>query len=132
MQKLIFPLAAFILLAAFAKADVSGKWRGSAEMKTPDGESMVVPISAEFKQQDESITGSTGKEGEEQYPIEKGQIDGGKLSFEFTAPEGDEDSGKRTYTMRLSVVNDSELQGEFDALMNGTKMIGKIKLARAK
>jgi len=132
MRKLILPMAAFFLLAAFAKADVSGKWRGSAEFKTPDGESMVVPISAEFKQQDKSLSGTTGKEGEEQYPIEKGQIDSGKLSFEFTAPEADEDSGKRTYTLRLNVISESQLQGEFDFLVNGTKMTGKVTLARAK
>jgi hypothetical protein len=98
MRKLFVSMAAFFLLAAFARADVSGKWRGSAEIKTPDGESLVVPISADFTQQDKSVTGSTGKEGEAQYPIEKGQVDGAKLSFEITAPEGDEDSGKRTYT----------------------------------
>jgi hypothetical protein len=132
MRKLILPAAAFFLLAGFARADVSGKWRGSAEMKTPDGESLVVPISAEFKQQDKLVTGSTGKEGEEQYPIDKGQIEGAKLSFEFTAPEAGEDSGKRTYTLRLNVISDTELRGEFDALANGTKLIGKVKLARAK
>ncbi len=125
-------MAAFFFLAGFAMADVSGKWRGSAEFKTPEGESMVVPISAEFKQQDKSVNGTTGKEGEEQYPIEKGQIDGGKLSFEFTAPEGDEESGQRKYTLRLNVISESQLQGEFEFLTNGTKMTGKVTLARAK
>ena len=132
MRKVILSVAAFFLLAGFAQADVSGKWNGSAEVKTPDGESMVVRISAEFRQQDKSLSGTTGKQGEEQYPIEKGQIDGGKLSFEFTAPEGDEESGKRLYTMRLNVVSESQLEGEFDFLMSGAKMTGKVTLARAK
>jgi hypothetical protein len=132
MRKLILPVAAFVLSAGIVMADVSGKWRGSAEFKTPDGESMAVPTSAEFKQQDKSLSGTTGKEGEEQYPIEKGQIDGDKLTFEFTAPEANEDSGKRTYTLRLHVTGEPQLQGEFDFLVNGAKMTGKVTLARAK
>jgi hypothetical protein len=132
MRKLFVSMAAFFAMACFAKADVSGKWRGSAEMKTPDGESLVIPISAELKQQDKSVSGTTGKEGEEQYAIEKGQIDGGKLSFEFTAPEQDEASGKRVYTLRLNVVSESQLEGEFDFLANGTKVTGKVTLARTK
>ncbi|HLN01800.1 MAG TPA: hypothetical protein VK335_21100 [Bryobacteraceae bacterium] len=131
MRKLILPVATFFFLAAFAMADVSGKWSGSAELQTPDG-TQTIPITAEFKQQDKSVSGTTGKEGEEQYPIEKGQIDGSKLIFEFTAPEGDEDSGKRTYNLRLNVISESQLQGEFDFLANGTKVTGMVKLARAK
>ena len=92
----------------------------------------MIPVSAEFKQQDKSVSGATGKEGEEQFAIEKGQIDGGKLSFEFTAPEQDEASGKRLYTMRLNVVSESQLEGEFDFLANGAKVTGKVTLARAK
>lgn len=101
-------------------------------MQMPDGQSMVVPVSAEFKQQDKSLTGTTGKDGEEQYAIERGKIEEGNLSFEFTAPEEDEPSGKRTYTMRLKIVSDAKLDGEFEAMANGTKMVGKVMLTRTK
>ena len=97
MRTRMFPVAALLMLAPFARAaDVTGKWRGTAEAKLPDGQTQVIGITAEFKQHDKSVSGTTGKEGEEQYPIEKGQVDGGKLSFAFIAPEADEDSGKRT------------------------------------
>jgi len=132
MRRLVFLVVTFMLSAAWATTgDVSGKWRGSASVKLPDGD-QVVPISAEFKQQDKSVTGTTGKDGEEQYAIDKGKIDDGKLSFEFTAPEEDEPSGKRTYTLRLNVVSDTQLEGEFEAMANGGKMVGKVVLTRAK
>jgi len=132
MRKLVVLFMAFMLGAAWATAgDVSGKWRGSASVKLPDGD-QAVPISAEFKQQDKSVTGTTGKDGEEQYAIEKGKIEDGKLIFEFTAPEEDEPSGKRTYTLRLNVVSDSQLEGEFEAMANGGKIMGKVTLTRAK
>lgn len=104
------------------------------EIKTPElGESQVVlPVSAEFKQQDKSVSGSIGKEGQEQYPIEKGAIESSKLSFEFTAPEEDEASGKRTYTVRLNVVSETQLEGELEFTTNGAKVTGKMTLARAK
>jgi len=93
---------------------------------------MAIPISAEFKQQDKSVNGTTGKDGEEQYTIEKGTIDGNKVTFQFTAPEEDEPSGKRTYTLRLNIISDTQLEGEFDFVMNDAKMTGQVKLARAK
>ena len=49
-----------------------------------------------------------------------------------TAPEADEESGHRKYTLRLNVVSESQLQGEFDFVTNGNKVIGKVTLARAK
>jgi len=131
MRKLILPLAAFVLSAGIVMADVSGKWSGSAELETPDG-TQKIPISAEFKQKDKSVSGTTGKEGDEQYPIEKGLFDGNKVTIEFTAPEADEESGHRKYTLRLNVVSESQLQGEFDFVTNGNKVIGKVTLARAK
>lgn len=132
MRKLILASATFLLLTVYARADINGKWSGSAEVKTPEDESLVLPVSAEFKQQDKSVSGTIGKEGEEQYPIEKGALDAGKLSFEFTAPEGDEESGKRTYTVRLNVVSEAQLQGEVEFTANGAKVTGKLTLARAK
>jgi len=132
MKMLMCCTTLLLLPVLAAAADVSGKWRGSASVQMPDGQSMVVPVSAEFKQQDKSLTGTTGKDGEEQYAIERGKIEEGNLSFEFTAPEEDEPSGKRTYTMRLKIVSDAKLDGEFEAMANGTKMVGKVMLTRTK
>jgi hypothetical protein len=131
MRKLCLPVAAFLLLAGVALADVSGKWSGTAEVPTPDGPHEI-PVTAEFKQQDKSVSGTVGQAGEEQYEIQKGMLDGGKLSFEFVAPEEEEASGKRLYTMRLNVISDTQIQGEFDFVTNGAKVTGKVMFARAK
>lgn len=115
MRKLIFPVLTLLLLAPFVRAaDFSGNWSGSAELKPPDGDSQVVPIHAEFKQQGKSLTGTIGKQGVGQWPIDKGRIEDGKINFEFEAPEGDEPSGKRLYTVRLNAADETQLQGEFD------------------
>jgi hypothetical protein len=131
MRKLVL-LGALLALPVLGRADVSGMWSGSAQIKTPEGESLVLPVSAEFKQQDKSVSGTIGKKGEEQFPIEKGVNDGKKISFEFTAPEAEEESGTRTYTVLLNVLGEAELQGEFDFVTNGAKVTGKVALTRAK
>jgi hypothetical protein len=113
-------------------ADVSGKWSGSAELKTPDGDSQTIPVHAEFKQQDKAVTGAIGKEEAQHWPITKGKIEDGKINFEFEAPEADEASGKRLYTVRLTVVSDTQLQGEFEFDADGTKVTGKLTFTREK
>jgi hypothetical protein len=113
-------------------ADVSGKWSGSAELKTPDGDSQTIPVHAEFKQQGKAVTGAIGKEAADQWPIAKGKIEDGKINFEFEAPEGDEASGKRLYTVRLAVVSETQLQGEFEFETDANKITGKLTLAREK
>jgi hypothetical protein len=133
MRKLIFPVLTLLLLAPFVRAaDISGNWSGSAELKPPDGDSQVIPIHAEFKQQGKSLTGTIGKQGVGQWPIDKGRIEDGKINFEFEAPEGDETSGKRLYTVRLSAADEMQLQGEFDFAVESGKITGKLTLRRDK
>lgn len=130
MRKPYLLVSTFFLLVGLAQADVSGKWSGTVDIDTPDGKASL-PITAEFKQQDKALTGTIGKQGEPQYPIEKGALESGKMSFEFTAPDADEESGQQKFTLRLDVVQDNQIQGEFKSV-NGVKLIGKVTLARAK
>jgi hypothetical protein len=127
---LLMPVLALLLTAPFARAaDISGKWSGTAELKPPDGDAQVVAVKAEFKQTDRTLAGSTGKAGEEQWPIAKGKVEDGKISFEFTAPEGD---AMRLYTVRLAVLSETQLQGEFSVDAEGNKLTGKLTLNREK
>jgi hypothetical protein len=122
-------LAVLLLAPLVNAADVTGGWAGSAELKTPDGESQSIPVQAEFKQQNGEITGTIGKEAEDHFPIEKGKIEDNKLTFEFTAPEG---SGTRLYTVTLTVVSATQLQGEFGFKVEDNTITGKFNLTRNK
>jgi hypothetical protein len=124
----------FILLLAplVSAADVTGKWSGSLEGKVPDGEAITVQTHAELKQQGDSVTGKVWKETEHQYSIEKGKIEGNRITFEFKAPEGSDDAEPLVHTVRLTVVGEDQLQGEVEIPMDGGKMTGKLTFAREK
>ena len=119
-----------VLMAPFVSAaDVSGKWSGSLEFKPPDGQSQIVPAYAEFKQKGDSVTGAVWKDAEDQFRIQKGKIDGNRITFEFTAPEGSEDSAL-IHTVQLTVVSETQLQGEMEFENGGSKFTAKLTFKR--
>jgi len=121
-------MSVFLLLAPLAgsAADVSGKWTGSMDIKTPDGQAQSMPVRAELKQDGKSVTGTAGREGEEQYPIQKGTIEDKKFTFEVQAPDGN-------YEVSLTVVGESQLQGEVTFNdRDGNKQTASITFTREK
>jgi hypothetical protein len=83
MKKLLCACAALVLglsAASAMAADVTGTW--TAEMKTPDGNSMQMSFT--FKQDGTKLTGAVlGPQGD---PIEisNGKIDGDKFTFDVS------------------------------------------------
>ena len=65
------------------------------------------------------------------FTIEKGKIEGNQITFEFTAPEGDEDS-TLVHRVKLTVVSETKLEGEIQFEAEGAKVSGKLTLARDK
>ena len=119
-------MSLFLLVApmALAAGDISGKWSGSMEMKAPDGTTQTMPVTAEFKQDGKSVTGTAGREGDEQLTLQKGTIEDTKFTFEVSAPDG-------TYSVSLVIVSDSQLQG--DVSFNdpdGNKQTARISFKR--
>lgn len=100
-------LAALIMLAPLAAAttDISGMWSGSMVHMTDDGIVASTPVVAEFKQDGKTITGTATAAGREPMTIEKGVLEGDRLTFEIHAPEG-------TYAVKMALVGASELKGE--------------------
>ena len=132
MPRLTNYAAAVLLLAPFLSgADVSGKWNGSMEGKGEDGSTISVPAHLELKQAGEAITGTVGKDSAHEYAIAKGKIEGTQITFEFTAPEGDEDSAF-VHRVKLAVVSEGRLEGELQFEVDGTKVAGKLTLMRDK
>ena len=126
-------LVLFMLLMTpfLMAADVSGRWSGSLEIKTPDGQTQSIPAYAEFKQNGDSVTGAVWKESDDQFRIEKGRIENDRITFEFTAPKGSEDSAL-VHTVRLTVVGENQLQGELEFENGGTKFTAKLTFKRDK
>ena len=69
-------LAAFASLA-MADVTVTGKWSGSFKMEDNDSSAVLI-----LKQSGADITGTVGPNEDEQFPIQKGKIEGDKISIE--------------------------------------------------
>jgi hypothetical protein len=132
MRKLTdYAVAVLFLVQLLNAAYVTGKWSGTLEGKGDDGSAISVPAHMEFKQAGEAITGSVGKDSGHEYAINKGKIADNQITFEFTAPEGDEDSAF-IHRVKLAVLGEGRLEGEFQFEVEGNKVAAKLKLTRNK
>src|SRR5215475_2643490 len=77
-----FLLFAALALSATTDVNVSGKWSGSFNATTPDGGSKESTALLLLKQNGTEITGSVGPDEERRYPIQKGKIEGDKITLE--------------------------------------------------
>lgn len=77
----IFLLAVFALTAV-ADTDVTGKWSGSFKVTAPNGESKDDTAFLVLKQNGSEITGTVGPTEDQQFPIQKGKIEGDRITIE--------------------------------------------------
>jgi hypothetical protein len=78
-------IVAFVLFTISALAtDLTGNWSGSCEV---DGGDHNVPQCFTLRQQGKSLSGSGGPDASEQYPIEKGSVEGNQITFQLTTGE---------------------------------------------
>ena len=83
MKTLLYACAALVMTLGAATAmaaDVAGAW--TAEMKTPDGNSMQMTFT--FKQDGAKLTGTVQGPMGEPMEISNGKIDGDKFSFDVS------------------------------------------------
>jgi len=66
-----------------ADANVTGKWTGSATMTAPDGQTRDSPALLVLKQDGTTLTGTAGPNEEQSQPIQKGKVEGFKVTFEL-------------------------------------------------
>ena len=128
-MKILAALAALVLLAApahaQAKDDLTGKWTGTLTRTAPDGRTQSIDFMFDLKQKGKALTGTVGPNAERQWPIEKGAVDGAKVTFQVQQPDGP----LRTFT--LTRVKEG-LQEEMLAEMNGQSFTAKVDASRAK
>ncbi|MDE3164414.1 MAG: hypothetical protein KGN36_01305 [Acidobacteriota bacterium] len=127
MKTLLLAMALVVggIAAAAADTDVTGKWTGSFNVTTPDGGSEDGTAVAVLKQSGGEITGTAGPNEDEQYPINKGKIDGDKITFEVQPHEGQ--------VIRLSLVLAGDrIKGDAVMERDGEKRTAKLEMTRAK
>ena len=122
-------LLCILLLAALASAasgvDATGKWTGTFVMTGPNGETKETGALLKLKQSGTDISGSVGPSEDEQFVIQKGKIDGDKITLEA-------DHGGRTLKIDLVLAADRITGVAHMSADDGQTMTGKLDLSRAK
>jgi hypothetical protein len=114
-----------LFLAAFAvvaqAAEVTGKWTGTFTPEEGGGGTGVVNL----KQNGTELTGTAGPSDDEQIAISEGKIDGDKVTFQISHPNG------MTLKMMLTLDGDT-LKGDVTGSRDGQSMKAKLDLKRVK
>ena len=116
-------LATVLALAAHA-ADVSGTWNGSLKITGPDGQMQDDTIHMVLKQDGAKLTGTAGPNANEQLPIQKGTVEGNKVTMEVAVGEG---------SFKFDVALEGEhLKGDVVLSVGGQSMKAKMDATRPK
>lgn len=93
-------LVAASLLAPRATAqttDLTGQWLATFVLTAPDGRTQSITFDFHLKQEGKVLTGTAGPNAERQWKIEKGVVDGNKVTFQVQQIGGP----LRSYTLTL-------------------------------
>ena len=113
-----------VLTMSASAADATGKWTGSFNVTRSDGDTKESSAVIVLKQNGSELTGSAGPNEDEQHPIQKGKIEGGKITLEV------EDDGT-VIKFELALAGD-HITGEANGSHDGQTMKAKLDLTRAK
>jgi hypothetical protein len=122
MKKLLAFLLLVSAISLSADVDLTGKWSGTFEATGGDGQTGTALLT--LKQTGTEITGSVGPNEDQQFSIQKGKIEGDKVTLEV-ANEG------RTMHFALVLAGD-HLKGEAKMEAEGQTRSAKIDVTRSK
>ena len=112
-------------VAAQTTANFTGKWEGTFVLVRPDGSEDKEPIVLNLTHKGKALTGTAGP-GEQQWKIEKGEVNAGKATFEVQQPNGP------LFKFTLTIVK-GRLQGEMAGERDGVvRARAKVDAGRAK
>jgi hypothetical protein len=124
MKALRAALLSVVLTLAASAGDISGTWSGSLKITGPDGQTQDDTVHMVLKQEGGKLTGTAGPNASEQMPIEKGTVDGNKVTLEVPIPNG---------TFKFDIALDGEhLKGDVTMSAGGQAMKAKMDATRAK
>lgn len=127
-MKTLTAIAVLLLTSLSAHAqttNVTGKWTGTLTRTAPDGRTQSIDFMFNLTQKGKVLTGTAGPNAERQWAIEKGAVDGSKVTFRVQQPDGP----MRTFTLELV---EGRLQGEVRAELNDQSFTAKVDVGRAK
>jgi hypothetical protein len=122
-------LVALALVPATAAAqatDLTGNWNATFTMTAPDGRTQSITFTFHFTQKGKVLNGTIGPTPERQWKVEKGVVDGAKVTFEVQQPEG---PTQRSFTLTLAK---GRLQGTMKLERNGQTAEATVDAERAK
>jgi hypothetical protein len=106
--------------------ELTGKWTGKFDITTPDGETKPDSAVMNLKLDGTTVTGTAGPNEDQQWTIQKGKLEAGKLTFEVL-PEGGDGS-----LLVFDLVFDGEtIRGTATGHDGDNKLTAKVDLKRA-
>jgi hypothetical protein len=120
-------LLCVLLFAALAipAAELTGKWSGSFDITNSAGETSAQQAYMDLKEKAGEISGTAGPDADKQWPIQKGKLEGEKVSFEVKMDDG----GVIVFALRF---DGATLQGTAEGTSSeGAKLSAKVNLKRA-
>jgi len=124
MKALKAVLFSAVLALVASAADVSGTWSGTLKITGPDGQTQGDTIHLILKQDGGKLTGTAGPTAGEQLPIEKGAVEGDKVTMEVPVPNG-------AFKFDVAIEGD-HLKGEVTLAAGGQTMKAKMDATRAR
>ena len=99
-------LAAIILVAlvrgpvapAAQGTSLTGNWNATFTRTAPTGETQSITFTFHFTQKGKVLTGTIGPEPARQWEVQKGVVDGAKVTFQVQQPDGP----LRTFALTLA------------------------------
>ena len=109
-------LVAFVLapVATAAQAtSLTGNWNATFTRTAPTGETQSITFTFHFTQKGKVLSGTIGPEPARQWKVEKGVVDGNKVTFEVQQPDGPLRTFALTFAKgRLTGNQKAERQGQ--------------------
>ena len=127
-MKTLAAIAMLLVTMAPAQAQTTnftGKWTGTLTRTRPDGQSQSIDFLFDLTQKGKVLTGTAGPDAERQWPIEKGVVDGTKVTFQVQQPDGP------LRKCALALV-EGRLKGTMTLEFNGQTAEVKVDMERAK
>ncbi len=110
-------------VAAQTAASFTGKWEGTFTRQRDDGTQETDPVVFNLTQKGKELTGTAGP-ANQQWNIEKGEVNAGKATFQVQQPNGP------LFKFTLTIVKE-RLQGDMTGERDGV-VRGKAKVDAAK
>ena len=114
-------LCSLVIATLAMAADVTGTWSGTFKGNEDPQDSSLTLI---LKQTGTEITGTAGPAADHQMAIQKGKIEGDKITIEVAVGDG---------TFKFDLVVDGEhMKGDLNASRGDEKRSAKVEVTRAK